>query len=857
MSIDNVSKVAISNLVGVLLSYFTRMMNILFINVLILFTAQAENISKNPTMYMGFEGKEDRIIVKNDDQFVSGKINGGIRLNGTRDYVELGDLSIMEDYTFTVSFWYKSDSKRNGWAFSEGNSSSNVPICGLSIGRDIRMFCRSTANPSMKKSQTIRRELNDNRWYNITFTGDGTDMTLFIDGVYSGSMDFPAIKPSFNITSLGRLGRRNSTAYIDATFDELRIYDHQLSDQEISDLVANDLRRELSEQATSAIATTGSTLMNGPGQPALTAKFELPEVNLEDYFGRMPKPGVHPRILFGTNELSAVRERIMNTGSGRKAYEIIKRTADHLQNGHLGPFYRALIRGDRNAMKEIPNCFWLDKARMVLSYEAYIILIEDLGGARVEDFGRALTTFAEITGGFYKENVCQWSGDDHFALADLAYAYDFAYHILTSTQRGRIQRAVSAKVNDKYGYGMNIPKNDRIAPPNFQMHAMSYYILNLAFEGQPGFGTSLSSKAESLAWDFVEREIHLDGTPREEMHYFNFGMEHGAEAFIAMARRGHEIINHRNFRRMLNWYIYSVEPYGYKFSTHGDTIRQDGGLMDNYTLMKYVWPTNLPFDYAWRHRMGDKYENFNQFHDYLLPAIFGADLLSNSQDSATIDMPLAFYSEDRGFSIARSSWRSDALSVRFSSRKDLHTTGHYHSDQGNFTLTARGRDWIKDWGYHSYRDFQHNLVLIDGKAQGYFPSIGKFPIFIHNEAITISVGDAQYAYTYRWIHDSRRGASGYKKYPWELEPNVDQKDRTNVTWRSEWNPVQRAFRSVSLVRGTHPYVVIVDDVKKDDRTRVYDWLLQMLETNEVVSKRDNEIIPVSYTHLTLPTTPYV
>jgi len=822
--------------------YLTKILSVFAINAVMTSSVLAEAPSEGLIKYMTFDKNEEGIFVKDADQFISGKFGRGLSLSGSRDYIDLGDLSVMEDYTFTVSFWYKSKSSRGGWIFSEGNSSNNIPICGLSINRYIKMFCRSTASSSMKKSKIIKRELNDDNWYHIALAGDGSDMTLYIDGNYSGSMELPHRKPSFNMTSLGRLGRRNSAGYIDAVFDEARIYDRQLSDQDIASLAANRLPQEPDRFVASESATPESTLTALQVQSAPTAKFELPKADLEKHFGRTPKLGVHPRILFGPDELPAIRNRIRSTGSGKKAYEIVKRTAGHLRNGHLQQFYRALISGDRNAMKKISNCFWLDKARMVLSYEAYIILIDDIKGSRADDFARALTTFAEITGGFYKKNVCQWSGDDHFALADLAYAYDFAYHRLTNTQRNKIRQAVAAKLNGKVGYGMDMPKNDRIAPPNFQTHGMNHYILNLAFEGQPGFSSSLTTKAEALAWDFVEREIHRDGTPREEMHYFNFGMEHGAEAFIAMARRGHSIINHENYRRMLNWYIYSVEPYGYKFSTHGDTIRQGGGLMDNYTLLKYVWPKNLPLDYAWRNRMGDKYEKFNQFHDYLLPAIFGANLLSESRHAAAIGMPLAFYSEDRGFSVARSSWESDAISLRFSSRVDLHTTGHYHSDQNNFTLSARGRDWIKDWGYHSYRDFQHNLVLIDGKAQGYFPSASEFPLFIHNDVITTSVGDAQYAYTYRWVHNSRRGASDYKRYSWELEPGLDQKGRTNTTWRSQWNPVQKAFRTISLIRGQHPYVLVVDDVKKDDRTRVYDWLLQMLETNKVISKRDNEVI---------------
>lgn len=823
-------------------SYFASILSAFFINAIIVSSVLAEIPDDGLVKYMTFDNNEEGIFVKSNEQFIPGKSGKGLRLSGSRDYINLGDLSVMEDYTFTVSFWYRSNSSVGGWAFSEGSSSSNVPICGLVIKRNIKMFCRSTAGSSMKKSKTIAREINDDNWYHVALVGDGRDMILYIDGNYSGSMELPSQRPSFNMTSLGRLGRRSSGGYIDAAFDEARIYDRQLSDQEIANLAANNLTEETSQPVARNTSTPEATLTTVESQTAPTAKFELPKADLEKYFGRTPKLGVHPRILFGPDELPAIRNRTKSTGSGKKAYEIVKRTANHLRNGHLKEFYRALIRGDRNAIRKTPNCFWLDKARMVLSYEAYIILIDDIRGSRADEFARALTTFAEMTGGFYKKDVCNWSGDDHFALADLAYAYDFAYHVLSNTQRTKIRNAVAAKLNGKVGYGMDMPKNDRIAPPNFQMHGMSYYILNLAFEGQPGFNPSLNTKAEALAWDFVEREIHRDGTPREDMHYFNFGMEHGAEAFIAMARRGHGIINHDNYRRMLNWYIYSVEPYGYKFSTHGDTIRQGGGLMDNYTLLKYVWPNSRPLDYAWRNRMGDNYDKFNQFHDYLLPAIFGANLLSESRDAATIGMPLAFYSEDRGFSVARSSWQNDAISLRFSSRVDLHTTGHYHSDQNSFTLSARGRDWIKDWGYHSYRDFQHNLVLIDGQAQGYFPSASEFPIFIHNDVITTSVGDAQYAYTYRWVHNSRRGASGYKRHSWELEPNLDQKGRTNTTWRSKWNPVQKAFRTISLIRGQQPYVLVVDDVKKDDRTRVYDWLLQMLETNKVISKRDNEVI---------------
>lgn len=811
--------------------YILKIISIFMIVLGVSSTSYSDEIDEGLIKYVTFD-EEDETELKYAGKIVPGKFGDALSLNGSRDYVDLGDLGIMEDYKFTISFWYKS-SNGKGWVFSEGDSSSNVDICGLSVNRSIKMFCRSSANRLMKKQRTISYDLNDNQWHHIAITGDGAQMSTYIDGIHLGSMSLPQIKPSFTMTSLGRLGRRNSTAYIKATFDDLRIFDRPLGLSAIQSLnEAIDIPEE--QQQFVGSGEQRSSLETGA--------LEFPMANLTAKFGKVPSPGVHPRILFGPKELPSIRSRIKNTGSGRKAYGLLKRTANRLRNGELKSFYNALRSGDKNALNRIGSCFWKDKARMVMAYEAFIILIENIRGSRASEFAKALTTFAEMTGGFYRKNVCGWSGDDHYALVDLAYAYDFVYGKLSTSQRSRIRKAVAAKLRGRLGYGMDLHKDDRIAPPNFQMHGMDHYILNLAFEGEPGFVESLKRKGEALAWDFLENEIHPDGVPLEDMHYFNFGMEHGAEALIAMSRRGHDIINHQHFRRLLNWYIYSVKPYGYKFSTHGDTIRQGGGLMDNYTLLKYVWPDNKFFDYAWRHRMGDNYEKFNQLHDYLLPSIFGANLMAASKDATSLGLPSAFYSANRGFSVARSGWTPDALSLHFSSRTDLHTTGHYHSDHNDFTLSARGKDWVKDWGYHSYRDFQHNLVRIDGRGQGYFPSFGTFPKFIHKDAITVSVGDAKYAYTYRWVHKSRKGASGYKKYLWQLDPNVNPSGRTNTTWRSEWNPVQKAFRTVSLVRGSNPYVLIVDDIKKDDQPRLYEWLLQMLETNQVVSSKDDEII---------------
>ena len=83
-----------------------------------------------------------------------------------------------------------------------------------------------------------------------------------------------------------------------------------------------------------------------------------------------------------------------------------------------------------------------------------------------------------------------------------------------------------------------------------------------------------------------------------------------------------------------------------------------------------------------------------------------------------------------------------------------------------------------------------------------------------------------------------------KALPWEMDPspNIERiyagmaryKMRpwwTNYTYsnfiatsRAPFNPMQYVYRTAGLVRGTHPYGFLVDDLKKDDANHRYTWV---------------------------------
>jgi hypothetical protein len=70
--------------------------------------------------------------------------------------------------------------------------------------------------------------------------------------------------------------------------------------------------------------------------------------------------------------------------------------------------------------------------------------------------------------------------------------------------------------------------------------------------------------------------------------------------------------------------------------------------------------------------------------------------------------------------------------------------------------------------------------------------------------------------------------------PWSVLPNwatgckpAPGKDPGGHGFWLPYNPVQYAFRTCGLVRGKHPYVIVSDDVRKDDEPHDYAWLMQV------------------------------
>lgn len=68
--------------------------------------------------------------------------------------------------------------------------------------------------------------------------------------------------------------------------------------------------------------------------------------------------------------------------------------------------------------------------------------------------------------------------------------------------------------------------------------------------------------------------------------------------------------------------------------------------------------------------------------------------------------------------------------------------------------------------------------------------------------------------------------------------------KSEDTWvpRRVHYPVEKSFRSFYIKKGKYPYVLIVDDSKKDDQERLYNWNLHLPSELEAYSMDWSDII---------------
>ena len=127
----------------------------------------------------------------------------------------------------------------------------------------------------------------------------------------------------------------------------------------------------------------------------------------------------------------------------------------------------------------------------------------------------------------------------------------------------------------------------------------------------------------------------------------------------------------------------------------------------------------------------------------------------------------------------------------------------------------------------------HSAVLIDGVGQSgtstdevqlWPPMPGHLIELRDDDELFVAAGDATAAYSLARPRGERLPESGYTWADFLHDPAYLDEHHAGPVLAREYNPVLFAYRTVALVRGPHPFVVIADDIQKDEQPHTYQWI---------------------------------
>ena len=656
-------------------------------------------------------------------------------------------------------------------------------------------------------------------------------------------------------------------------------------------------------------------ILNGafpfPPSPAVAVS-QRTEGFAPDRLGVVPAPGVHPRILISPDQLPELRTRIAETAIGRALRkQLDERTSIFTKAGTWEKsFFDTLVAGEGAKALAIYEANQPDAAKKSGHYQPYplyALTLESFGAlldddrARGERVGKALAGYAQMLAPLVERAMNVPLYDDMWrakvqgpvtgkwsesqGLRDLmgyqlvGYAYDFAAPWMAEADRAPVRSIIARTTANRLWMGGRLPHHFRNW--NWCAVGLGQPLLALAIEGEEGYDPRVPKLGGDIARDYLTYGISPSGASTEAVGYTQFGFVWANPFLLAMARRGDVQLTQDHFRNMLTWYAHSMEAEGTTWTSHGDG-GDTGPSLGTALLWKRFFPTDALADFTLQRVTASLGEKLGKGQDHIIEQLIlcgDADTKDGKpvdyQAGKALGLPTTWFDPIRSSLIARDAWGPKATTMQFECRTDSVGGSHEHADRGAFTFSALGRPWARDY-FRSIESRHHNVVLIDGKGQGFWPGPGRWLGLADTPTVTIAACDAADAYRWWWpkaiktdsldpavsprfaqerwasyLEEAKAFRADYGDGPYERDdrpsviahwkgfsdvaggPRMWDEDGWPV--RLPYNPVQRAFRTVVFGKGAKPWLLVVDDLQKDQQEHLYEWGMMTGPNTELVS----------------------
>ena len=335
---------------------------------------------------------------------------------------------------------------------------------------------------------------------------------------------------------------------------------------------------------------------------------------------------------------------------------------------------------------------------------------------------------------------------------------------------------------------------------------------------------------------------------------------------MVLARRGANLFATEQYRNVVNYMAQSIEPFDSGGMVGGASGATGRLYPSSIIIAHYLRPNDAAARHLYRWLVGPDYKRGMRWQGFMDYCIFGmpmADTVWAPERVGQGGVPLTEFYDRRGKLIARSDWSADALYFHFDARPDAFMIGHDTVDRGTFMLSANGRTWVphNSWSQFKTSDC-YSLVHVDGRAEPWKAPSVNFQKWDDDGDTVTAVADLKYAYDWKWSPPWPNASKTFPE-PWERE-TTDPRDLGwpddpdwlpntlygtpdigyvgSYMWRQPYNPVKEARRAVLLQRDETPYVIIADDIQKDDEPRRYEWIMQLAADTELERESGNDAI---------------
>ncbi len=601
----------------------------------------------------------------------------------------------------------------------------------------------------------------------------------------------------------------------------------------------------------------------------------------------VPPVGVHPRVLFGPDDISTIARRIRSSYVGRAYWNELETMLNSTwldPNTGDGAIFRRLcagapvglemdgatLQGQMLGIESVP----IDYVTQCLSTMALYSLLADndaLGqraAIAIYNYCRVLEPRVDACNAGPDVLKAYWHGmDQAIGGANLGLCYDFAARWMTDEQKGLVRRVIAKAVAGRRGYGQN--GSLRVRDANRVARDMTIFLADVAIEGEAGFDREVYGRSVETVKAFLQWGISATGTINESDAPGGEGLETLMLSMIAMARRGENPFGHPHLRRLLRSQIQCTSPSGHLTVPRGSYTTGALGRQ-RVNVLKTFYPDDPYADFLLAHFHRTTYARDPQSG---LSKTFLYASPWRRVARIDLDLPLDFSDVPSGVFASRSDNTGTAVWVSMQARPDLYVgVARAPHDAGSFYLEADGVLW---GGPQCASPGRQSIIFIDGIGQddgtGLAPPRVDYLGAESSPAGAFASADLTYAYEYVWAAQienwNEKRATDHR---WEIETDPfvievlkgTQRHRINYgpeplnnPWfpvlRAEFNPVLYAFRSVGLIRGNHPYVVVVDDIRKDDRAHRYEWCMMgehetrslsgLGEENLVLAEADSQV----------------